>query len=104
MRVITGISKGKKLFSGKDNFIRPTSDRVKMGIFNVLSHGDINFHFEGSAVLDLFSGSGALGIEALSRGANHCLFVDKSRESLSICEKNIINCNFIEKSSSKFFL
>ena len=103
MRVITGISKGKKLISSKDNFIRPTSDKVKMGIFNVLSHGNINFHFENSVVLDLFSGSGALGIEALSRGANHCLFVDKSRESLSICEKNIINCNFIEKSSSKLF-
>ena len=103
MRVITGIAKGKKLISSKDNNIRPTSDKVKMGIFNVLSHGNVNFRFEDSAVLDLFSGSGALGIEALSRGANNCLFVDKSRESLSICEKNVISCNFSEKSSSKLF-
>jgi len=103
MRVITGIAKGKKLISSKDNYIRPTSDKVKMGIFNVLTHGNINFQFENSKVLDLFSGSGALGIEALSRGANHCLFVDKNKESISICERNIINCNFQEKSSTRLF-
>ena len=74
MRVISGSRKGKKLATIKGAAIRPTSDKVKMAIFNVLQHGVINFNFEGRNTLDMFSGSGSLGIESLSRGSEFCFF------------------------------
>ena len=74
MRVISGSAKGKKLISSKSREIRPTSDKVKMAIFNILRHGVINFDFNGCYTLDLFSGSGSLGIESLSRGSEFCFF------------------------------
>ena len=74
MRVISGSAKGKKLISTKNREIRPTSDKVKMAIFNILRHGVINFDFNGCYTLDLFSGSGSLGIESLSRGSEFCFF------------------------------
>lgn len=84
MRVITGTARGRKLknFEGRD--IRPTADMVKEAIFSV-----IQFDIEGSEVLDLFSGTGQLGIEALSRGAKYCRFVDKSRDSAALTAENI---------------
>lgn len=84
MRVITGKARGRKLkeFEGRD--IRPTTDMVKEAIFSI-----IQFDIEGSEVLDLFSGTGQLGIEALSRGAKFCRFVDKSRESAELTRENI---------------
>ncbi|MDG2187888.1 MAG: 16S rRNA (guanine(966)-N(2))-methyltransferase RsmD [Hyphomicrobiales bacterium] len=103
MRVISGFVKGKKLLSSKDKTIRPTTDKVKMAIFNVLEHGKINFSLNNTNILDLFSGSGSLGIESLSRGAAHCLFIDRSKESHAICLKNLENCNLLEKAQNIIF-
>ncbi|MEG2450281.1 MAG: RsmD family RNA methyltransferase, partial [Clostridia bacterium] len=75
MRVITGKYRGRKLFSPANDDVRPTTDRVKVTMFDILQ-SDI----EGSVVVDLFCGSGALGIECLSRGASEVVFVDKSRD------------------------
>ena len=85
MRVITGIARGRKLqtLPGAD-IVRPTAERVKEAIFSA-----IQFDIEGRRVLDLFSGSGQLGIEALSRGALSAVFVDCSRASLEVTEKNL---------------
>jgi 16S rRNA (guanine(966)-N(2))-methyltransferase RsmD len=87
MRIIGGISKGRRLVTPKDQSIRPTSDRVKESIFNIL--GD---EVEGKVVLDLFAGTGNLGIEALSRGAKKALFVEKGREPLRLIQKNLAQC------------
>ena len=84
MRVITGFARGKKLVTLDGNDIRPTTDRVKEGIFS-----SIQFDLEGASVLDLFAGSGQLGIEALSRGADKAYFVDNSKKSLETVKKNL---------------
>ncbi len=84
MRVISGSARGKKLCTTPGLDIRPTLDRVKESVFNMIA-----FDLPGASVLDLFCGSGALGIEALSRGADSAVFVDKHRESVNICEKNL---------------
>ncbi len=86
MRVISGKYRGKKLFSPENNDVRPTTDRIKETVFNILSSKS---DFEDATVLDLFSGSGALGIEALSRGAARAVFVDKSRDSVELTKKNL---------------
>ncbi len=86
MRVIAGKYKGKKLFSPQGNDVRPTTDRIKETVFNILTSKS---DFEGATVLDLFSGSGALGIEALSRGATTAVFVDKSRDSIELTKLNL---------------
>ena len=79
MRVITGTARGRKLLEPAGMEIRPTTDQVKEAVFNILQ-GDV----EGRAVLDLFAGTGQLGIEALSRGAESCTFVDESREAVRL--------------------
>ncbi len=84
MRIISGIYKGRKLKSSDDLSIRPTTDRVKELIFNVLQDFP-----QGKTVLDLFSGSGSLGLEALSRGAQKVYFVDSSNKSLEILKQNL---------------
>jgi 16S rRNA (guanine966-N2)-methyltransferase len=84
MRIAAGQFKGKKLSAGSDLSIRPISNRLKEIIFSVL-----NDFFYDKMVLDLFSGSGSLGIEALSRGAGHVTFVEKSGASINILKKNI---------------
>ncbi len=84
MRVITGQWRGHKLASLPGDSTRPTSDRTKESIFNI-----IQFDIEGRKVLDLFSGSGQLGIEALSRGAADCVFVDSSRTACDIVRQNL---------------
>lgn len=93
MRVITGSKKGKRLSSPEGNDVRPTPERVKEGIFSA-----VQFDMEGRRVLDLFAGSGQLGIEALSRGAAHAVFVDSSAASLKIVKANIEACGFAEQS------
>ena len=86
MRVVAGKYRGKTLKSCADKRIRPTSGRIKETLFNILySKG----FCEGIAVLDLFSGSGALGIEALSRGAAKCVFADIDRESVALTKQNL---------------
>lgn len=84
MRVISGKYKGHHLVSFQADHIRPTTDRVKETLFNM-----IQSEVGGAQVLDLFSGTGSLGIEALSRGADQVTFVEKNRKSLQILEKNL---------------
>lgn len=84
MRVITGSARGRRLKTLDSYDVRPTTDKVKEAIFSI-----INFDIDGSAVLDLFSGSGQMGIEALSRGAKYCSFIDKSREAIEVTKENI---------------
>ena len=104
MRVIAGSARGKKLqcVEGKD--IRPTLDRVKESVFNMIA-----FDIPTASVLDLFSGSGALGIETLSRGAAHCTFVDSATDSINVTKKNVSDTKFgdisdVVKSDSIEFL
>ncbi len=92
MRVITGTLKGKRLNTPENRDIRPTPDRVKEGIFSAL-----HFDIEGRRVLDLFAGSGQLGIEAISRGAESCVFVDSSKEAVGIIKSNIAACKIEDK-------
>jgi 16S rRNA (guanine(966)-N(2))-methyltransferase RsmD len=91
LRITSGIKKGASLFSSNDLSIRPTTDKVKQSIFNT-----IQFEIKDREVLDLFSGSGSLGIEAISRGAKSCTFVDKDP---TITKKNIDKLQFQENSS-----
>ena len=84
MRVITGIARGRKLKEPEGMEIRPTTDQVKEALFNI-----IQFDIEGRKVLDLFAGSGQLGIEALSRGAASCVFVDSARDSVRLVQENL---------------
>lgn len=87
MRVITGSARGRKLKTPENYDIRPTTDNVKEAIFNI-----IQFDVEGRKVLDLFAGTGQLGIEALSRGAGSCVFTDESREAVKIVKENLKTC------------
>ena len=87
MRVITGNARGRKLKTPENYDIRPTSDQVKESIFNI-----IQFDIEGRRVLDLFAGTGQLGIECLSRGAAEAVFVDQSRDAVKIVRENLKSC------------
>ena len=96
MRIISGTAKGRRLASFGGDRIRPTSDRTKEALFNIIasSFGPL----EDKAVLDLFSGTGNLGIEALSRGADRAVFVDENPKSINILKKNIDLCGFTGRS------
>ena len=83
MRIITGSAKGKKLITLEGEATRPTSERIKGAIFS-----SIQFDLEERRVLDLFAGSGQMGLEALSRGATHAVMVDQSKEAIAIIRKN----------------
>lgn len=87
MRIISGRCKGRKLITPKDHKIRPTSDRVRESLFNILGN-----HVEDATVLDLFAGTGALGIESLSRGAESALFLDISDAACRIIKENVTLC------------
>lgn len=84
VRIITGSRRGKKLKTPQGDAVRPTSDRVKEALFNILQ-----FDLEGRSFLDLFAGSGQIGLEALSRGADHAVFVDSAKASCAIVQDNI---------------
>ena len=84
MRVITGIARGTKLKTIETMLTRPTMDRVKESLFNILQD-----KIKDSIVLDLFAGSGALGIEALSRGAKKAYFCDKNSEAIKVIKENL---------------
>ena len=92
MRVITGSARGRKLFGPKSDLIRPAIDKVKQAVFNIL--GDVS----GLRVLDLFAGTGSMGIEALSRDADHCTFVDQLPEAIQLIRKNLEMCQFLDQS------
>ena len=99
MRVISGHFKGKKILEPKDKNTRPLKDLVKESIFNIIHHSKkFNINIEGSNILDLFSGVGSFGIEALSRGAQHVKFVENYNDVLPILKKNIEKINQEEKS------
>jgi 16S rRNA (guanine(966)-N(2))-methyltransferase RsmD len=86
MRIITGKYRGRTIETVRDKSVRPATDRVKTTIFNVLQS---RLGLEGIEVLDLFAGSGSLGLEALSRGGARCVFVDTSRHVLDLLEANV---------------
>src|SRR5262245_29808572 len=89
MRVIAGTAKGRRLRAGKGLAVRPTSDKVKGAIFNILAS---RYNLEGAHVLDLFAGSGNLGIESLSRGAAQVIFVEQSTEAARLLRTNLELC------------
>lgn len=89
MRVITGSARGRRLETLSGNATRPTTEKVKESIFSA-----IQFDIEGRRVLDLFAGSGQLGIEALSRGASGCVFVDRNTEAVQIIRRNLQHTGF----------
>lgn len=93
MRVITGMAKGIKLETLEGMDVRPTTDKVKEAIFS-----SIQFDLYDSLILDLFAGSGQLGIEALSRGAKSAVFVDNSKKSIEIVRKNLEKTKLIDLS------
>lgn len=88
MRVVAGTLKGRPIAGPDHDGLRPTSDRVREAIFNILAHG-IGFDIQGARVLDLFAGTGALGIEALSRGAIYCVLVEQSPEARGLIWQNV---------------
>ena len=92
MRVISGSARGKKLTSLQGDSTRPTLDRVKEALFNILQ-----FKIRDTIILDLFSGSGALAIEALSRGAKHAIVCDNSKEAIKIINKNLQETRLMDK-------
>ena len=87
MHVIAGSAKGRRLLTPKDQSIRPTSGRVKEALFSILSA-----HVPHARFLDLFAGTGAIGIEALSRGAAHAVFVEPAQASLTLLRQNLTRC------------
>ena len=87
MRVISGSVRGRRLKAPENYDIRPTTDNVKESLFNI-----IQFDIEGRRVLDLFAGTGQLGIECLSRGADSVVFIDQSREAVKIIRENLKAC------------
>lgn len=88
MRIVGGEFRGRILAAPRSDAIRPTTDRTREAVFNVLAHRFEN-RIEGARVLDLFAGTGALGLEALSRGAIHCLFAEESAEGRGLIRTNV---------------
>jgi 16S rRNA (guanine966-N2)-methyltransferase len=89
MRIVAGKFRGAQIEAPKGLATRPTSDRVRQALFNVLEHGAPDFDFDGARVLDLFAGSGALGLEALSRGARFCVFIEEGAEARASIRRNV---------------
>ena len=92
MRVITGIARGRKLKELPGLETRPTTDKVKESVFNI-----VQFDIEGRRVLDLFGGTGQMGIEALSRGAASCTFVDVRKEAAAVIRQNLAHTGLAEQ-------
>jgi 16S rRNA (guanine966-N2)-methyltransferase len=88
VRIIGGTARGRRLHGPRGRLIRPTPDRVREAVFDIL--GEVS----GQEVLDLFAGTGAMGLEALSRGASWCTFVDRGREALELTARNAALCGF----------
>ena len=89
MRITAGLWRGRKLFAPEGLATRPTADKVRQAVFNILAGYSLPVD---AAVLDGFCGTGALGLEALSRGARACVFIDQARESIDVCRRNIVAC------------
>ena len=109
MRIISGKFKGKKINLPKDKVTRPLKDLVKESVFNVINHSNkIHINIEKSIILDLFSGSGSFGLEAISRGAKKCFFIENYPIVLEVLNKNIKNlkceenCNVVNSDCFNF--
>ena len=87
IRIIGGDKKGFRLKTPKGNTTRPTQEKLRKSLFDI-----IQFSIEGARFLDLFAGSGAIGIEALSRGASHCTFIDKDPKAIQCIKENLSQC------------
>lgn len=98
MRVIAGEKRSIPLISVRGNEVRPTTDKIKETLFNI-----IQFDVPGSKLLDLFAGSGAIGIEALSRGATHATFVDNNKEAIEVIKYNLEKTK-LENLSDVFYM
>lgn len=88
MRVVAGRFKGTALAAPRSQGTRPTSDRLRETVFNILAHG-LDVDLDGIRVLDLFAGTGALGFEAISRGAGHCTFIEEGAEARGVIRRNM---------------
>ncbi len=88
MRIVGGSLKGRTLKAPGGRDLRPTADRVRESLFNVLAHGAGGVDLEGLTVIDVFAGTGALGLEAMSRGAGHGVFIDNDGAALALVRKN----------------
>ncbi len=93
MRVITGLAKGRKLETLTGTDVRPTTDMIKEAVFSA-----IQFDIEGRAFLDLFAGSGQMGIEAISRGADRAVFIDANPDAVAVIKSNLSKTGFTDKS------
>ena len=89
MRIVAGRHRGRKLSAPSGGRIRPTAERVRESLFNILQHRDWNAPIRDARVLDAFCGTGALGLEALSRGAAHATFMDNDSDAIAFCRRNI---------------
>lgn len=89
MRIVSGKFRGRSLAAPQHAGTRPTSDRVRESVFNIIAHGIDGFALDGARVIDLFAGTGALGLEALSRGASYCLFVEQEADARALIRRNI---------------
>lgn len=89
MRVVGGSLRGRNLAAPAHEGLRPTSDRVRESVFNILAHGVDGAVLDDARVIDLFAGTGALGIEALSRGAAYCLFVEENADARALIRRNV---------------
>ena len=92
LRIVGGVHRGRRLATPPGDTVRPTSDRAREALFNILSHGSLaaaGLPFADAPVLDAFAGTGALGLEALSRGAGEAVFVENGREALAVLRRNV---------------
>ena len=92
MRVITGSLKGRRIQAVRGDYTRPTTDKIKESIYNILGQ-----YFDGGCVLDLFAGSGNLGIEAISRGMSHAVFIDHNIFAIKTIKNNLIHLEIVDK-------
>ena len=103
MRIVGGRHRGRKLEAPPDDSVRPTADRAREAIFNVLAHAPFAAGaLAGATALDAFCGTGALGLEALSRGASFCTFLDSNIAALKLAERNAAACG--EAARARFLL
>ncbi len=97
MRIISGTLKGKSLFAPNSQTTRPTSDRARQGVFNILEHAVWANGIIDAKVLDVFAGTGAMALEALSRGAKDAVLIENDKAALAIIKENIAACRFGDK-------
>lgn len=99
MRIVAGALRGRPLVAPKGHSTRPTSDRTRQAIFNVLEHAEWAPELDGARVIDLFAGSGAMGLEALSRGAAWCRFVEQGEAAAAAIAANVASLGLVDRSA-----